>query len=222
MPSHTAASGLIKLYSLDGAPWNWPAWQERTGIYHGLFPPDDKHLPRGWSRQDSMDVFAYFTGFNNLQTEDQKIQFSKPKGAGSNYPGRTIWNSFVSRHWNKWGIHNAVIEELRDWDIHPVSILLRENGLDGEWPAADTFSTLIYDTLAMKLFGEEAFPPNCEILGTPLRKALQPFVQRSWNTIRAQVHAQRSRKNEIEAVAHAACQGKYNACSHTFRLYSFS
>jgi hypothetical protein len=33
----------------DGAPWDFPQWKELTGIVHGLFPKDNKHLPKGWT-----------------------------------------------------------------------------------------------------------------------------------------------------------------------------
>ena len=48
MPSHTAASALIKLYFLDGIPWKYPKWMEITGVKHGLFPSDDALLPPTW------------------------------------------------------------------------------------------------------------------------------------------------------------------------------
>ncbi|KAF5344438.1 hypothetical protein D9756_011277, partial [Leucocoprinus leucothites] len=205
MPSHTAASGLIKLYELDGAPWKWPAWQERTGVLHGLFPDDDKHLPPGWSRQDARDVKAYFQAYIELKREDRKIQFAtRPKGGGANFPGRAIWNAFVSRHWNRWGLHSVIVEEIREFDIHPTSVIARDSSLRGQWPHADAYVSMILDTLGMKLFGEEAFPEDCEVLPAGLRKALQVFVQRSWNTIRGQVKALRDRRYEIEATAKAA------------------
>ncbi|KAJ3563513.1 hypothetical protein NP233_g8897 [Leucocoprinus birnbaumii] len=205
MPSHTAASGLIKLYEINGAPWNWPAWQERTGITHGLFPEDDKQLPPGWTRQDAIDVKAYFDAYIQLKTEDQKIRFAtKTKGSGSNFPGRLVWNSFVSRYWNQWGIHNLIVEELREGDIHPMAIIGRELELKGRWPHADNYVSTVLDSLGMRLFGEEAFPPNCTVVPTMLRKALQVFAQRSWNTIRGQIKGMKKNRNEIEATAKAA------------------
>ncbi|KAJ3566667.1 hypothetical protein NP233_g6859 [Leucocoprinus birnbaumii] len=205
MPSHTAASGLIKMYENDGAPWQWQAWKERTGIHHGLFPDDDEHLPPGWSRQDALDVKAYFDAYTSLTTEDQKIKFAtKPKGGGSNFPGRLIWNSFVSRYWNKWGLHGLIVMEFREADIHPMAIMSRETHLNGSWPHADNYVPNILDTLGMKVFGEDAFPPNCLVLSTPVRRSLQVFAQRSWNTIRGQVRGLRTRRNEIEATAKAA------------------
>jgi hypothetical protein len=51
-----AASALIKLFFLDGYPWSWPTWQKITGVYHGVFPTEDSLLPKGWTRQDALDI----------------------------------------------------------------------------------------------------------------------------------------------------------------------
>lgn len=209
MPSHTAASALVKLYALDGAPWEWPTWQEITGIRHGLFSDDDSQLPRGWTRKDATDVQSYFRAYKQLPSEEKKLAFSvNTKGAASAYPGREFWNHFVSRHWNSWGVHSIVVEELREWDIHPLNIVIRENGLNSPWPASDMFIPMVLDTLAMKLFGEEAFPPGRTVLTTELRKCVQIIVQRSWNTIRVQVTSLKTRPQEIELVARAAFGGE--------------
>jgi hypothetical protein len=76
MPSHTASSALIKLFSCDGAPWQWPAWQERTGILHGLFPDDNSKLPKGWTRKDAVDIQSYFRAYHLLLNEDKKLAFA--------------------------------------------------------------------------------------------------------------------------------------------------
>ncbi|KAF9443968.1 hypothetical protein P691DRAFT_808051 [Macrolepiota fuliginosa MF-IS2] len=203
MPSHTVSCALIKLYSLDGAPWSWSVWQDLTNIRHGLFPDDDDHLPPGWTRKDAIDVASYFRAYNNLASEDQKLQFSSNKG-NSSYPGRAIWNSFVTRNWNRWGIHNLVVEELRDWEVHPVMILNRERSTSGSWPDAGSYLPKILDTLGMKLFGEEAFPPGAEVLTFDLRRCLQIIAQRPWDTIRKQVSVLRNRPAETESTALSA------------------
>lgn len=96
MPSHTAASAFVKLFELNGAPWDWPAWQDRTGIRHGLFPTDDAKLPPGWTRKDATDVHSYFRAYNALSTETKKLQFATKTKGGSSHPGRDIWYSFVT------------------------------------------------------------------------------------------------------------------------------
>lgn len=208
MPSHTVASSLIKLFSLDGAPWQWPAWQERTGIYHGLFPDDDSHLPKGWTRKNAIDVQSYFRAYQLLPTEDKKIAFAANAKGASSYPGREFWNSFVSRRWDSWNIHTAVIEELKEFDIHPLDILIAENNIDAPWPAAEMYLPMILDSLALKLFGEEAFTGRALVLGPVLRESFRGIPQRSWNTIRTQVQSMKKSPSDIEASALAAFKGR--------------
>lgn len=207
MPSHTAASALIKLFGLNGAPWEWPTWQERTGIRHGLFPHDDNHLPPGWTRKDATDVHSYFLAYNQLGSEAKKIQFATRSKGNSSHPGRDTWNAFVARHWARWGVHDVIVGELKDSDVHPMMIVIRENSINDQWPNADFYIPKIIDSLGMRLFGEEAFPDGVEILRTDMRKCLQIFVQRSWSTIRVQVSGMKNRRDEIEATAIAAFKG---------------
>lgn len=216
MPSHTAASALIKLYSFDGAPWQWPAWKERTGIFHGLFPEDDSHLPKGWTRKNAIDVQSYFRAYHLLPTEEKKHEFSSNAKGASAYPGREFWNSFISRRWSTWNVHTAVIEELKDSGIHPLDILISENNVGAPWPAADTYLPIILDSLALKLFGEEAFPQRNLILRPALREAFRSIPQRSWNTIRIQVQSMKKSPIEIETAALAAFKGKPTLCCPLF------
>lgn len=158
MPSHTVASALIKLFELNGAPWEWPTWQERTGIKHGLFPADDGHLPPGWTRKDATDVHSYFRAYIELGSEAKKIQFATKSRGNSSHPGRDAWNSFVARQWPRWGVHDAIVGELKDSDVHPMMIVIREDNINGQWPNADYYVPKILDSLGMRLFGEDAFP----------------------------------------------------------------
>jgi TATA-binding protein-associated factor len=163
MPSHTPASALIKLYSLDGAPWQWEAWKDRTGIRCGLFPGDDDHLPSGWSRQDVVDVLSYFKAYQNQKSEDDKITFATKKRGAPDYPGRQTWNAFVQKNWARWRIHTIIVDELKDWNIHPYDIVLREN-LGLGWPGSDNFIPMILDSLGLKLFGEDAVIEGTSVL----------------------------------------------------------
>lgn len=207
MPSHTAASALIKLFSLNGAPWCWTAWQDITGIKYGLFPEEDQHLPPGWTRQNAIDVKSYFTAYMRQPTEEQKIAFAVNSKGVSSFPGREFWNAFVLRTWNSWGVHSIVADELRQHDIHPLNILIRENDIHAAWPTADMYIPVILDSVALRIFGEEAFPEGVEVLTTELRKCLQIICQRSWSSIRQQVGVMKSRHHEIEATALASFEG---------------
>ncbi|KAJ3560425.1 hypothetical protein NP233_g10845 [Leucocoprinus birnbaumii] len=201
MPSHTPACALMRLHALEGAPWRWPVWQERTGIYHGLFPEDDKHLPSGWTRKNAEDVQSYFQNYLAQPNEDKKQQYQSK----TNHPGKAVWTEFMKRNWPKWKIHSAVVEELNEWDCHPTAIVIREhNGDHHQWPHADGYAATILNTLGLKLFGEEAFLPNTTTLPQSVRKPLTIFVQRSWDTLRKAVGRLKSSAAKVEADARAS------------------
>ncbi|KAF8074473.1 P-loop containing nucleoside triphosphate hydrolase protein [Lyophyllum atratum] len=203
MPSHTGASALVKLYMLSYAPWSWPTWQEHTGVAHGLFPDDDKLLPRGWSRQNAINVQSYFKAYSLLPSEDKKIAFAVNSKGSSKYPGREFWNAWVNRRWDSWGIHTLIIKVLKEIELHPVDIIARDDDLDN-WPSADNYIPAVVDDVGMRLFGEEAFPSGSSVLSSSLRAAVRIIVQRTWNTLRLQVSTMKNRRNEIEATAKAA------------------
>ncbi|KAF5370979.1 hypothetical protein D9615_010044 [Tricholomella constricta] len=204
MPSHTASSALVKLFDPTGAPWEWPAWQDRTGVLHGLFPEDDKHLPYGWTRQNAIDIQSYFRAYHLLPTEEKKMAFAAKTKGGSAHPGRELWNNWVMRRWNAWGIHDIVVQELKEAEIHPLNIIVRENDPSAPWPTSDFYIPMILDSLALRLFGEEAFPSGAGVLTTNIRKCIHIIAQKSWNTIRVQVGVLKNRPNEIMATALAA------------------
>ncbi|KAF9442094.1 P-loop containing nucleoside triphosphate hydrolase protein [Macrolepiota fuliginosa MF-IS2] len=202
MPSHTPASALIKLFFIGGAPWKWPAWQDRTGVRYGLFPSDDEKLPPGITRKDAADIASYFRAYRKEKTEDDKIAFATKTRGSAAYPGRAKWNAFVSRNWSRWGVHGLIVAELKEWDIHPQDIVIREK-MTG-WPSADAYTAVILDTLGMKLFGEDAFYANSTSLPTDLRLLLRIFVQRSWTHIRVHVSNLKNRSEVIENAAREA------------------
>ncbi len=112
MPSQTVAGTLINLWVLD-MPWKYPTWQEITDIHHGLFPEDDRFLPKigkavAWSRRDAQDVESFFKQYRALSTEAEHIKFIQ-QSRGAVLPGRAVWLKFVTKGWNKWGIHNRII-----------------------------------------------------------------------------------------------------------------
>ncbi len=216
MPSLSVACCLMILHhELDGAPWNWSAWKDRTKIQHGLFPADDAHLPPGWTRKNATDVKSYFHAYNELPAEKRAKFLATSK---STHPGRELWHTFVNRQWPRWKIHSDIITEMKEADVHPLAILLREKTIDkDDWPTADFYIPLILDRLGMKLFGEDPFPDGVEFLPTALKRFVQMFAHRTWNGIRLQVSGLRSRQNEVKAIAVAAFEGQ----EFHFQFYSF-
>jgi TATA-binding protein-associated factor len=204
MPSHTAASALIKLFHLGGHPWHWAIWQDLTGIKHGLFPDDDRHLPTGWTRNDADDIKSYFRQYEQKPTEDMKIKFAV-NSKDSSVPGRRKWNDFICKAWPKWNVHAKIVEGLRKHGVHPVAVLEQQGSLDG-WPSAETYVPIALDAIAMLLFGAEAFDDS-DILPYQLRKSLTILVQRSWARIRLQVIKDKAKLPLIEAAALSQFKG---------------
>ncbi|KAF8054482.1 P-loop containing nucleoside triphosphate hydrolase protein [Lyophyllum atratum] len=181
---------------------------EHTGVAYGLFPDDDKKLPRGWTRQNAVDVQSYFRAYSLLASEDKKVAFAVNDKGGSKYPGREFWNNWVNRRWDSWGVHTMIVGVLRDLEMHPLDIIVRDEDID-TWPSADHYIPAVIDPVALKLFGEEAFPKNSTAVKSDLRAAIRILVQRCWNTMRVQISTMKSRPIEIEAAAKAAFQGEY-------------
>ena len=184
MPSHTAHSALIKLYYLPGhpgAPWGWPVWQSITGIHHGLFPSDDKHLPHGWTRTDSDLVKSFFVEYNNLPTEDLKIKFCAQFRSGQYRVAGEIWLKFIRKHWEKWRIHDTIVNIFRQVGIHPIGIMVDNQALEN-WPQAEMYLPIALDSIGMALFGDEAFGGK-ELLPLDLWKCLLILAQCSWGRI---------------------------------------
>ena len=207
MPSHTADSALIKLFFLPsnpGAPWIWPQWQSITGVKHGLFPADDRLLPDGWTRQQADNILAYFNHYNSLDTEANKIKFAAGSRPGPHFPGREEWRNYISRKWEKWKMHDAIIKAFRLHHVHPITLLVSQGSLE-QWPNADTYIPLALDSIGLSLFGVESFGGQ-ELLSIDLRKCITIFAQRSWTRIRMKVKADRGRLQLMESTATKAFQ----------------
>lgn len=205
MPSHTAASALISLFFANGAPWNWPSWQEITGVSNGLFPDDDRLLPGAWTRQDAHDIQSYFRQYQSLENEQSRIKFTANTKGSASIPGRKKWTDFISKIWEKAPIHNLIVEGLRKHGVHPITLVARGDSFD-MWPKADTYIPLALDTIGMLLFGQEAFGDN-EILPYTTRKYLTVLVQRSWNRIREQIHRDKGNLVKLEQTTTKAFEG---------------
>lgn len=204
MPSHTAASALIKLFFLGGYPWNWPAWQNITGVYHGIFPADDSLLPKGWNRQDAVDIKSYFEQYNQIAGEEQKIKFAS--STNKFVPGRTRWNKWINSNWEVWDVHRLTVEALRAHGVHPISLVVT-NGDTDFWPNSNHYIPIALDTIGMSIFGPEAFGDS-ELLPPEIRPILTSMAQRSWARIREQVKSDRKKLVDFESAALKAFDGR--------------
>jgi len=55
----------------------------------------------------------------------------------------------------------VIVKELQAADIHPQEISIHE---DNAWPDAVDYMAMVVDSVGLKIFGEEAFPENAEVL----------------------------------------------------------
>ena len=207
MPSHIAAEVLIQLHAFGGLPWVYPVWQELTGMRHGLFPHDDQDLPKGWTRNDARDIQSFFHQYNQIPPKETTAHQQFASGKNDIIPGWKKWAQFVQNHWKSWGI-----------EIHPLTII-NSNGIpihiDGvfnnaAWPHSDLYITAAIDTIAMSIFGPEAFG-DADILPSPLRLPVKLIIQRSWGRIRDQLRSDMNRLDEMEKSVMKAFDGAYRS-----------
>ncbi|TFK34928.1 hypothetical protein BDQ12DRAFT_726411 [Crucibulum laeve] len=205
MPSLAPASAMIMLYGkCDGALWNWPAWQELTGIRKGLFPTNYADLPSGWTCQDATDVKSYFKQFLALPNNDEnqsQNSFAK-QVKGSVLPGRTKWQEFIAIGWKKWKIHSLIIEGLRESGVHPFTIFIEENQMKN-WPDAIFCIPKAIDSISERLFGEGAFGIG-RMVPISLYPVLQPIILRTWRSLHITSTRGQKRLLKLEAAAMAS------------------
>jgi hypothetical protein len=216
MPSHTAAEALIQLYALGGLPWGCSVWQELTGVRHGLFPRDDRQLPKGWTRDDARDIQSFFHQYNQIPPGETTARHQFASSKNDTVPGRKKWTQFIQNHWKSWGIHSIMVEALNKHAIHPLTIINSNTlpiHIDGvfnnaAWPHSDLYIPVAIDTIAMSIFGPEAFG-DTDVLPSPLRQPVKSIIQRSWSRIRDQLKSDMKRLDEIEKSAIKAFNGTY-------------
>lgn len=207
MPSHTAHSALIKLYfcpEANGAPWNWPQWQNITGIRHGLFPADDDKLPDDWTREDANNVYSFFSEYNRRVGEEAKKHFCANYKDGNHRVAGDIWTKFVRKHWEKWKIHDTIVKAFRQAGVHPMTLMVDSGSLD--WPDATSYIPIAVDSIGMALFGEDAFGEK-DLLNGDIRKCTQILAQCSWTRIRNRVSADKGKLTNLESLAVQAFEG---------------
>ena len=104
-----------------------------------------------------MSILIFFL-ITNSPPKQRRSNLQRNPKAIRPHPGRNTWNTFVARQWPRWGVHEVIIGELKDADVHPMMILIRENTLNDQWPNADIYIPKIIDTLGARLFGRGRLP----------------------------------------------------------------
>ncbi|KAH6893874.1 P-loop containing nucleoside triphosphate hydrolase protein [Coprinopsis sp. MPI-PUGE-AT-0042] len=186
MPSHTAHSALTRLHFTpgnEGAPWNFAAWQEMTGIKHGLFPKDDRLLPPTWTRRNSDDVQSYFLEYQSKKSEHDKLEFSAARRASGHdsTPGRAFFRDWVTAHWASiWKVNSRITKVLIDAGLHPMQILSDNDTLD-VLPASSSYLPLSIDEIGRELYGTGPGITDAggRLVGS-LREPTMIMAQRAW------------------------------------------
>ncbi|EAU80360.1 hypothetical protein CC1G_12776 [Coprinopsis cinerea okayama7 len=186
MPTHTPASALVICFTAaKGAPWNYPKWQELTGVYHGLFPEDDKHLPIGWTRRDADNVRSYFTQFSSYQKDEQRLKFAvvRTKAGQDPIPGRAFFRDWVTSLISAvWMLYTRISNILDEANIHPLQIMVAADNTD-KWPMSSYYIPMVIDKVGLELFGPEALGPT-GLLPDELRAVVGIFIQRTWVVVK--------------------------------------
>jgi len=203
MPSPFGHLALTKLFP---EPWDWPTWQEITGVQHGLFPADDSLLPEPWTRADANDISAYFDRYAAADEDDKQLLANSKK---NNIPGLKKWRAWVSaRYTKKWGVQAIIVRILEERNVHPLTIMLAEDPprLD-VWPEADTYIPSVLDAVGAALFGPEALNAH-GLLRLHIRVPVRILIQRTWCNLRAVISRSRKRLEKLDVKATAAFQGE--------------
>lgn len=206
MPSHTVQSTLIKMFHNDGAPWNWTTWKNITGIHDGIFPTDDALLPKGITRQDTIDIKSYFDQYQAQPNEDAKIKFAG-QNKGNPLPGRVKWREWVTTKWKEWKIHGIITDVLTREGLHPLNIMTIDVRGEMIWPNAETYIPLVVDPVAQNLFGDESFDQACR-LSFQYRNVTQQLIQQVWGNIHKQTRRNKNRLGALEDAATRAFKGE--------------
>jgi hypothetical protein len=126
MPTISLAGALLALGSpTDNVPWDWPQWQQMTGIEVALYLPRAvDNLPANWDAQIQSAVSAFALNFSNLSDAD-RVEYIKNQ-KDNDAEGRKAWISFVNNGWNKtWKIHDVVNRILLEYQVHPYAVMRR-------------------------------------------------------------------------------------------------
>jgi TATA-binding protein-associated factor len=204
------------MFTEDGSPWMYPKWQFITGVHHDLFPQDDSHLPKPWTREDANNVKSYFDQYSKKVKEDDKIKFASAKSGGTQVPGRDFWRKWVTDCWKGWKIHSKIIEVLSSENLHPLTLALssKSRSLD-TWPSATQYVPMAVDPVGTALFGVDCLDDLGRV-SSEIRQTTQALIQRTWLVLYNQIQRSKGRIAELEKQATDAFNGKYSVSSITF------
>lgn len=206
MPTPSWSCILIHIHELDsGAPWKYPAWQDRTGIRHGLFPPDDAHLPPKMSRAQCSLIASWFSAYLNV-AKDKRYAFASARDGEDCYVGRKLWNTWVQEHMGRWNVSLTVDRVLKDAHVHPALLMQAFKTDNVEAGQAHVALPLICSAL----FGAE----QCIVISGDLRinkewSAISSHIlNKSWQRLTHQLKRMRINVENLGESAERLVEGK--------------
>lgn len=207
---HSILSAIMTMYGSSGAPWDYERWKEITGVTHGLFPDDNKQLPRGWSRKDAESVAVFFELFEKKGSEEEHIRFTNAKKDANKVPGRAFFQSWFKTLYRTSQIHAKITDTLLANSLHPVTIGLNsgKRSLDAWWPSSRSYAPRALEVVGSELFGPEALD-DLGLLEAKLRAPTQALITRTWGNIHSQVKRLLKKIEELEAEAMASFEGMH-------------
>jgi hypothetical protein len=198
MPSPTVATALALAQANNGAPWDFDAWKDITGIESGLFPEEDGSLPPGISRTDANEIATYFDVLNKKVTLEKQIQFSRAK---DRYVGRAKWNTWVAKRYQRWGMHDIAVKAMMDNNCHP-HLIMKADGLD-IWPDATFVLSLVQPALGLALFGSDGLT-SLNMVRPDLRTLVNTISNRAIESLKTRFQRmQKTAKNRREIAENA-------------------
>lgn len=211
MPSLSIAAAFLQLTDL-GIPWELPAWQEASGVTHGLFPDNPAHRPKGWTTEDSANIKSLLSHYHALGSEEKKSAFLSDK-RGNVLPGCSKWQKWINSIWQSSRSQGKIITVFSARNCHPYTRALAAPNItdDGQekivWPSAAQWIPLCLDDIAAELFGDECLEES-GFLPERYRSATQALAQRTWVSLIRHLEGALARLPALEKDAHDAFNGQ--------------
>lgn len=215
MPTLTIAEAILQLTDM-GVPWEFPVWQEGTGVYHGLNPVDPAQLPKGWTPEDAADINSFLSRYSALSSDSGKAHFLS--NTANVLPGKKKWQTWINAVWRSSGFQNKIIEVFSARNCHPLTqsrvapkekidnpTSLRERRI---WPSGATWIPICLDDVAITLFGEDCLG-ELGYLPEAYRNPTQALAQRTWTGLTRRLENAQKRVFKLEIEAKKAFDGKY-------------
>lgn len=183
MPHPTIPAAFLQLTDL-GIPWDFPAWQDATGVTHGLFPDDPTDRPKGWTEEDLANIKSLFSRYRALRSDEKKTNFLRDNNANV-LPGRQKWKQWANAIWRSSKSQSKIIAVFTAQNCHPYTRSLAALKATGKTKESRITASgaqwipLCLDAIAIALYGDECLDEHGYLPET-YRTPTQALAQRTW------------------------------------------